>query len=166
MGCGRAGRVVRHARLGSRFFGIGLFNVVWIEAQRRRVHAITQSRWLGSIVEYVTKMRIASCAKNLGSFHEKTIVAFGRNSVGRNGGRVTGPARSAVKLGFRSKQGIAATNADISAGGFCIPVLAREGAFGAMLPRNAILIRGQLFFPVAIGFNNFLDHVYPFSSAP
>ncbi len=58
---------------------------------------------------------------------------------------VTGPARTGIELGFGTEQRRITADTMIDARGLCIPVLARERCFSAMLAADGILFITQQF---------------------
>ena len=65
------------------------------------------------------------------------------NFVGINRFKEAGPARSAVKFGFRGKKGFAGNYVDVNAAFFVVPVFVVKGWFGAALTSNVVLGFGK-----------------------
>ena len=67
----------------------------------RGVDAVPLVRRPGTIVEYVSQMRIALGAENLGTAHKKTPVRFSADVLAHHRLGEAGPARAGIELGVR-----------------------------------------------------------------
>ena len=136
------------------------------EAQGGGVHAVTQSRRFGAIVEDVTEVRIAFGARDSGTNHPESTVANLRHIFFGDRLPEARPARAGIEFRSRIKQRIVAADAAVQSLLVQVPVLAGEGQFGVGLPRNVISIRRQLLAPLICSLDNFgsLNFVETFAS--
>jgi hypothetical protein len=63
-----------------------------------RVHAITQTRWLRTVVEYMTQMAVATRATDGRASHAVTVIGRFDDIFLGNGLPETGPARTGIEL--------------------------------------------------------------------
>ena len=134
--------------------------------ERRGIDTITQMGGLGSIVEHVPQMSAAVTAFDLYAPHPETVVLRRFDVLFRDGRPKAGPTAPRIKLGFRAKQLVATTDTFENTRLMGIPIFAREGTFGALLPGDVILLRRKLFPPLFFGLFYFVTHNHlcmPFS---
>src|SRR5690606_41814028 len=96
-------------------------------------------------------MTAAVAALHLGADHAvgAVLVLFALRPLERLvEARPSGPR---LVLGVRREQGLAAAGASIGALAVLVPVLAREGALGAALTEDVILLEAELLTPFEIG---------------
>jgi hypothetical protein len=137
----------------------GLF-LCGVEIQRRRIHAVAETRGRGAVFEDVSQMGIALGAADFGAHH-----AVGRVPVFHDasffGGLVeTRPAGAGVELGIRIKQRSAAANAVIHTRFFRVPVLARKGTLGPSFTSHMILLGRELLFPLSFRLRDFFCRLF------
>src|SRR5262245_7032592 len=89
-------------------------------------------------------------AMHLGAPHKQAAVLMGAHRLFRRRLVEAGPTGARVELGAGVEQRLAATDAFVHAIVVVVPVLAGEGAFGAVLAGHAVLLRRQLLAPLLI----------------
>src|SRR5439155_5592661 len=126
-----------------------------VELDRRRVDAVAQACWLRPVVEDVPQVPATARARDLGPDHEMRVVRrlLDRRALGR--GVKARPAAVGVELGLGLEQPRAAAGAQVNARRLGVPVLAREGPFGALLTQHVVLGRGQVSLPLGFALLNF-----------
>ena len=128
------------------------------ELQGCGIHAVAKPGRFGTVVEHVAEMRVASLAQHFVSIHAEAVVAFGSDVLFRDRSGKAGPTGSRFELGVGTEQIIAATDAFIDSFFVVVPILAGEGAFGSLLPRNFVLFASQLFLPLGVSFDDLIAH--------
>ena len=141
-------------RLASMAGGI-LEVLVLLEGQGGGIEAEAQSGGPGAIIENMPKMGVASGAQDFHPLHAEAMVGMSDDVLLGHRLEKTGPAGAGIKLRFRCKQGQAATDAVIDARFMLIVKGAAKGRLRAFVAGDAILIRGQLFGPFRVGFDDF-----------
>src|SRR5262245_62428752 len=101
----------------------------------------------------------AARALHFGPPHKPAIVSFLLDVRRLDRRPEAGPAGARVILGSRVEQRRAAADAGIDARGLAVGILAGEGALGALLACDAILLRRQLLPPLRIRFLYALGHI-------
>src|SRR5262245_42831947 len=136
-----------------------------LEPQRRRVHAIPLPRRLRAVVEDVPEVRVAAAAHDLGAAHEPAVVRVLGHAALRHRRPEARPAGAGVELRRAVEQRLAAADAAVDAVGLVVPVLAGEGALGALAARHLELLRRQLLAPLGFSLLDVVAHWYtkPFS---
>src|SRR5450755_192639 len=77
-----------------------------LELERCGVHAIALSGRLGTIVENVAQMRVASGTQHLGAAHQVAVVILGADRFGAGRRVKARPSATRIELGFGvEKQG-------------------------------------------------------------
>lgn len=120
------------------------------------VDAITKSGRCRAVFENMAEMAIAFTAQHFCSAHKKKRVLFGGDTFWAERLKITRPAGAGIKFGDRGKKGCIATGAMVVAPLMAVPVFAREGPLGALLPAYLKLFFGQDFPPLVFGFSYFL----------
>src|SRR5579885_2955706 len=121
-----------------------------LKIQRRRVHAIPQTRRAGAVGKHVPQMRIAPAAYDLSTPHSIRPIVFRLDGILVNRSRKARPSRTRLELRVRLEQRIAATRAAIRTFIVVVPILTGEGALSAFLPSDVVLLRRQLPFPFLV----------------
>jgi hypothetical protein len=106
------------------------------------VDAVAEAGWCGAVVEDVAEMGFALAALDFGASHEEAVVGLGLDVVLAYGCDEAWPPSSRIKLSLRTEQVVAATDALVDAGLMLVPVRARVGSLGSLLPSNMKLFRG------------------------
>src|SRR4029450_7211691 len=75
--------------------------------------------------------------------------------------RERGPAGARFELRLGRKEGRAAAHAAVGAFAVVVPILAGEGALGALLAGDAELLARKLALPLLFGFDGLIDHGPP-----
>ena len=127
-----------------------------LKLQRRRIDAIAQARGLRTVLEDVAEVRVAPGAVDFRAPHEEGVV-LARADVVRDGCMKTRPAGAGLELGVRVEQLQVTGDAAINTRLVVVQVLAGEGAFGAVLAGNAILLRREELLPFGVGPGDFLN---------
>src|SRR4249919_4334145 len=125
------------------------------EAQGDGIHAIAQTGRRRTIVEDVTKVRIAATAGNRRAFHADQIVTGGDFVYLGDRLPETRPAGAGVELGRGIEQRGVAADAAIDAAIVQVPVFAGERALGAGFAGDVIRARRQLFSPFGFALGHF-----------
>jgi hypothetical protein len=112
------------------------------EFERGGVDAVAEACWCGAVVEDVAEVGFAIAALDLGPPHEEAVVGLGFDVVLVYGCGEAWPPCSRIKLSLGTEQVVAATNAQVDAGVMVVPVRARVGSLGPLLPSNMKLFRG------------------------
>jgi hypothetical protein len=115
--------------------------------------------WRGAVSKNVTEVSITLMAQDLGSAHEKTIVALSSDIFRLDGIPKTRPAGSRIKLRLRIKQFISATDALVDPLFLAVVVLSRKSSLRTFLATYLVLFGTQLFFPLLIRLENFFIHL-------
>src|SRR6185437_11295463 len=92
------------APLMSLFF----LQVFFLQVQRRGVHAVAHTGWLGAVFEEMSEVGIAFGAPHFGSHHPMSCVAVFDDRILPEGLKKAGPAGGGVIFCFRSGQGLRA----------------------------------------------------------
>src|SRR5690606_33934982 len=120
------------------------------EAQRRGIHAVTQSGRLGAVVEHVAQVRIATCTCDLGADHAEAEVAALAHVFGGDWLPEAGPAGARFELGGRIVQRRVAAQAAEHALAVFLKQGASKGAFGAFVAGDLVRQRRQLAAPFGV----------------
>lgn len=86
----------------------------------------------------MAEVRVTGLAEHFRANHAVSAVCVLNNARRINGFKVTWPSTACIKLSVRRKEGRAATDTMVNAGGPMIPELAREGALSAFLAGNVV----------------------------
>src|SRR4051794_37711031 len=100
----------------------------------------------------MAQVRIALLAQRFGALHEMAVVVLRRDVIRRRGLPEARPARARFELVLRAEKLGAAAAAAIDALLVVVPVLPREGAFGAFPARDLEFFGRQLLAPLGIAF--------------
>ena len=123
-----------------------------VQLQRAAVDAVALAALVRrAVVEDVAEVGVAVLADDLGAAHEEAVVGAQLDvlEVGRLG--EAGPAGAGVELGVGGEELGAAADAAVHAGGLLVDVGAGEGALGAGLAGDLVLLRRQLLAPLLVG---------------
>src|SRR5690348_9227093 len=96
-------------------------------------------------------MRVALGAHHFGAFHEEAVVVGGLDRVLVRRLIEARPAGARFEFGAGIEQRLAAADADIGTGRVRVPIFAGEGALGAFLARDAVLLGRELRLPFGVG---------------
>jgi len=113
--------------------------------QRCRIDAISQACRLRPIGEHMAEVGITAGTADFDTQHTVAAVFAAGNPLFGRRVPITGPARAGIELGFGTEQRRITADTMIDAGCLCIPVLARERRFSAMLAADGILFIIQQF---------------------
>src|SRR5690606_10151467 len=109
------------------------------KAQRRRVHAEAQPAGTRTVGEYVTQVRVAGGAADLGTWHAELVVDPGGDDLGRDRPGERGPPGAGVILVGRQEQRRAIDHVDVDAGALLVPVIVGERRLGGVALGNLVL---------------------------
>ena len=90
----------------------------------------------------MAEVGFALAALDFGAAHEEAVVGPGFDVVLVYGCGEAWPPSSRIKLSLGTEQVVAATDALVDAGFMVVPVRARVGSLGSLLPSNMELFRG------------------------
>src|SRR5580692_5649054 len=108
------------------------------ESHRCRVHAVTQPRGSGAVIEDVAQMRIAQSAGNgRANLHQASIDSI-HNILLRDGLPEARPARARIELGCRIEQSQIAADATEDAAVMQVPTVAGKGQFRVGMASDGI----------------------------
>ena len=116
------------------------------EPERRRIHAVTQARWFGAVIEYMADVRVGVFAPDLGPDREPAPVLFLHDIAGLEGLGETRPSRAGIVFVEGTEQGLAGDDIDVDARFLVVPVFVIEGRLRAVLLRYFVLHGSQPFF--------------------
>src|SRR6185312_7264204 len=120
------------------------------QLQGRRVDAIAQAGWPGTIRKHVAEMAGAFRAQHLRADHAVAGVGLLLDmALSRRLGKAR-PAAAGIEFGVGLEQRLAATGADISAGTMLVLVFTAEGTLGRLLAQHGILHRRQFLAPLRL----------------
>ena len=119
------------------------------------IHAVSQARRPGSVIEHVSKVSVAISAANFSPGHEKCPVLVLAYGGGFERGVETWPAGAGIKFGRSIKQRLVTEHSVVNPGFMIVPVRAGKRPFCAVFASDMILFWGQLLAPVGIGFYDF-----------
>src|SRR5579871_6549229 len=148
-GRARKGGALRRPRLLLRASGARF------EVEGGRVHAVAKARRLRPVREHVAEVRPAPPAPHLGPHHSVAVVADRHDRLGDDGFRETGPPGAGLELRPCIEQFGTAGRAPVDAVVVAVPVLAREGPFGAGAAEDGELLRRELRPPFVVAFDQF-----------
>lgn len=121
-----------------------------IELQRGRIDAIPQASWLRTVIENMTKVRVALGAKNLGANHAVATIDHFVNALIGDWACEGRPSTASIEFRVGLEEFFAAADAAIDAGRRRFVVLAGECPLGSLLARYGILFWRQLLSPFAV----------------
>src|SRR6476660_6437697 len=103
-------------------------------------------------------MRVTAAAQHFGSLHGMAVVLPGRDVV--LDGRLieAGPAGPRIELVIGFEELCPATAAVVCSLFVVVPVFAGKCPFRALVTRNFVLLRAELFAPIGVGFGHFFSH--------
>lgn len=127
-----------------------LLFLTFFKIQRRTVYTVPQARFGGAIVKHVPQMATALLAEDFGAHHAVAVVhAF--NHVGIFALSVkTWPSTMGVKLSVTYEEFGSATGTGVVSRFEVLVVDATTWIFGALLAKNAELLRGQFSLPLIV----------------
>src|SRR5690606_20229431 len=131
------------------------------ELQGRRVHAVAQPGRLGSVGEDVAEVGVVGGAEDLDAAHPVAEVLLRADGVAADRRPEAGPPRPGVVLGVGVEELVAAAGAAVDAVALEVPVLAGEGALGALLAADVVLLRRELPAPLFVGLDDLPGHRLP-----
>ena len=91
------------------FCGVGTFSgplkdsILGNEIKSSRIHAVTLTGWFGSVVKYVTEMRVTDSTQYLRAAHEQGVILLTLDIFFANGSVETRPTGTGIELCFRFK---------------------------------------------------------------
>src|SRR6185503_14261852 len=150
----RAATCARRAPSACGWRSSGRSNLRLLELERRGVHAVAQARGLGAVVEDVPEVRVATRAQHLGALREPAVVLLLRDVLLRHRLEEARPAGAGVELGLGAEERQAAAGALVHARVLGGVVLAGEGALGAVLAHDLVLLLGELGLPLGVGLDD------------
>src|ERR1700728_3103283 len=103
-------------------------------------------------------MRVTAAAEHLGATHSVAGIALHLYVLGSDGLIVARPAGTGMVLRFRAEERLTAADAEVSSGRFGVLILAGEGRLGALLPRDVILLIGEIGSPFGIALSYLVGH--------
>ena len=106
------------------------------------VDAVAEAGWCGAVVEDVAEVGFALAALDFGPPHEEAVVGLGFDVVLVYGCGEAWPPGSRIKLSLGTEQVVAATDALVDSGLMVVPVRARVGSLGSLLPSDMKLFWG------------------------
>src|SRR3546814_6964365 len=127
-------------------------SALWLEFERRRIHAIAQTRRRRSIGKHMAQMSVAIGATHFRADRAElgvAMLAYDRRIDWRG---EAWPSRARIEFGVACEQRRSAAGAAVHPGVMIIPVFAGEHPLGAGLAQNMILIGRQCIAPFALGF--------------
>lgn len=132
-----------------------VFLLLLLEIQRSGVDAVAQSGRVWAIFKHMTQVRVASRAVHFIAHHPKAAIYRFLYMIA-DVIEITRPASAAFKLGAAVKQLQSTANAGIDPAFLEVPVGTRKRTLRIVFSGYEILLLRQLFFPVTIGFRDFL----------
>jgi hypothetical protein len=127
----------------------------FFEVEGGGVDAVELAGGVGAVGEDMTEVAAALGTGNFDATHAEGAVVMEVDGVFGEGLEETGPAGSGLELGVGFEEGSVAGGAVVEAVGVVIDEGAGEGAFGALLAEDVILLGGELLAPLGIGFGGF-----------
>src|SRR5215211_346884 len=118
-----------------------------LEAQRGGVYAVALASRGRSVVEQVPLVGAADGAMYFRAAHEEAAVLLDLNVILVDGRPEARPARAGVVLGVGCEEGRPAGHTAVDSLLLVIVVLTTEGPLGALHPRDAVLLGGELVLP-------------------
>lgn len=154
-----AKRIASHlTSLAARLFSLRRIS---IELEGSGIDAVAQPGRSRTVLEYVTEVRVAAGAQHFYPPHEMAVI-FLIDDIFRPGRLPERrPSRTGIEFGIRVKQGGAAASATIHPLIVAVPVFPCECPFRPFFAAYTILLRGQLVFPLLVGFNKLAAHDSP-----
>src|SRR6266540_3867043 len=125
-----------------------------VEAQRGGVDAVAQSLGAGAVGENVAEVSAAARAGDLGAHHAVAAVFVLLHMLLLQRNREAGPTAPGIKLGLGGEQLKPTGGAEIGAGRGGFGILPSEGALGALLTQNAVLLGSERTTPLFIRLAN------------
>src|SRR5919112_2570329 len=130
-----------------------------LEVERCRVNAVALARRLGAVVEEVALVSATHGAMYLRALHkEDAAVLFSLDVTLVERLVETRPARARIELRLRAEERCSAAYATVDALVLRIPVIARKGPLGALLPGRPVRLGSQFSTPFFFGLTNSLYH--------
>ena len=112
------------------------------ELERHRIHAIAQMSGCGSIVKYVSEMRVTSVAEDLDPPHSVAIVDLSPDASFGYRRPEAWPSRARVEFCLRAEEVVPAGDALVDSGVVQVPVLSCVSSFCSLLSCYEELLRG------------------------
>src|SRR6185295_17293800 len=158
--CARISRATRKPVDGAREHGPALrlssfVGLVRRERERAAVHAVARAGRLRPIRKDVPQMRVACCAAHFGAPHEERAVVVLAHGAFCDRCEKARPAGARFEFGGGRKQRRAAGDAVEHALALFLIERAGEGALGAVLAGDMILLGCELLAPFGIGLDHF-----------
>src|SRR5690348_5132426 len=125
-----------------------------LQVEGGRVEAIAQAGRFGPVLEDMAEMGVAAAAQHLDPPHEQAAVVLGGDAVLGHRRPEARPAGAGIELGVGAEELLAAAHAGIGAGRLGVPIGAAEGALGALLARDAVLLGCELGAPLGVAFDH------------
>ena len=122
----------------------------------RGIDAVPFTGGCGPVIKNVTQVRPTPVAVGFGANRSERCVDLCTNRRVMDGTPVTGPSGPRIILRLGAVQRQATSDAVVNPLVFCGPVLARKGAFCALLTRDPVLLVREDRPPLVIGFYNLL----------
>lgn len=135
-----------------------MLNSFFLQLERLRVYAVSQISRLWSIREDMTKVCATFVASYFGANHAVAVVVFFFDVFCFERLVEARPATAGVEFCIGTEQLSAAANAFVSAFVMAVVVFTCEGALGALLASNPILLGSELLFPLFFGFDYLIAH--------
>src|SRR5262249_49017510 len=126
--------------------------LVFLELQRRGVHAVALAGRLGAVIEDVAQMAATAFTEDFVARHEEATVCFSCDAVFRKGLPKARPARTGIKLRLRVEKRVAAAGTEIGSLVFALGVFAGERPLRALFAKHVVLVRSQDPPPLLVGF--------------
>ena len=126
------------------------------EGERGGVDAVAQAGGAGTVGEDVAEMAAAAGAGDLDAPHAEAQVLVLLDGFGVGGNHEAGPAAAGVELGAAQKEQRAAAGAVVVAGLVILGERAGEGALGALLAQDVILLGRERGAPLGVAADDLL----------
>ena len=123
---------------------------LWLELQARPVDAVAHAGGIGAVIEHMAQMASAIVADHFGTHHAQGAIAVGIHRAHVRWGEKAGPAGAAVEFRFTVEERLSAGCAAVHALLVVVPIRPGEGALGAFLAEDMVLLRRQLFLPLIV----------------
>src|ERR1700677_3851157 len=114
------------------------------EAHGCRVHAVTQTSWLRTIVKDVAKMRIAISTGDRRAVHPETLIMYLYDVFRCDRLPEAWPSSAGFKLSVRAEDSRVATNAAVETAVMVIPGVTRIGSLRASVAGDLEWNRGEV----------------------